>query len=51
MIMMWLTGMFANYKLLLEFPGEFQSTDSCAKGTKTVAVGTIDFILCEPVLV
>ena len=25
--------MLTNYKLLLEFPGEFQRTDSCAKGT------------------
>ena len=36
--------MFANYKLLLEFPGEFQNTDSCAKGTDTVAIGTIYFV-------
>ena len=35
--------MFANYKLWLEIPGEFQSTDSCAKGTETVAIDTIDF--------
>ena len=33
--------MFTNYKLLLEFPGEFQSTGSCAKGTETVAISII----------
>ena len=33
--------MFANYELVLEFPGEFQNTGSCAKGTETVAIGTI----------
>ena len=36
--------MFAKYELLLEFPGEFQSTGSCAKGTDTVAIGTIYFV-------
>ena len=36
--------MFANYELLLEFLGEFQSTGSCVKGTKTVAVSIIYFV-------
>ena len=37
--------MFANYELLLEFWGEFQSTDSCAKGTETVAISTFTLYL------
>ena len=36
--------MFTDHKLLLEFLGEFQSTDSCAKGTETVTIASIDFI-------
>ena len=35
--------MFANYELLLEFLGEFQSTGGSAKGTETIAINTIDF--------
>ena len=38
--------MFTNYELLLKFLGEFQSTGSCAKGTETFAIGTIDFYVC-----
>ena len=33
--------MLANYELLLEFLGEFQSAGGCAKGSKTVAINTI----------
>ena len=38
--------MFANYEMLLEFPGRFESTDCCAKGTKTVAITPLTLYVC-----